>query len=258
MCYIFVKSGVQELPCEYVKAMRSLGNRDGAGVMWVEDGRVKIEKCMAYTEDEMVALYERHANHDLMVMHLRNQSIGPRTLNNVHPYWVLNQEWGDPVDIALMHNGTISGLQVDTSLSDSGNFAAYFLRPLLRKKLGLWSSHEFWHMVSALIGNSKLVLMHNSGEVRIVNAGLGRTLENGIWVSSRAPLRPLKMPDVTPLPVEVASTNPAPLTPGEIEWVEESDGKQHLRVVNGIQLTPPEPADDALQLPINNVIGELA
>lgn len=243
MCYIFVKGGNQTLHCAYVKAMRSLGNRDGAGVMFVEDGRVKIDKCMAVTEQEAIDLYERHAHRDIIAMHLRNQSIGPRTPENVHPYWVTNKDWGHKRDIALMHNGTIPGLQVDTSLSDSANLAAYHLRPLLAKTPSLFTSDEFWHMISAFIGNSKLVLMNDLGQVRIVNPGLGRVLDNGIWVSSKAMLRPLlrDFDDIIPEELDIPAAEAAPLQPNEVVWEKEGDNRNHLRVVQGsaIHLDPP-------------------
>src|SRR2546429_9038083 len=117
---MFVRKAEQELPTNYVIGMRAMGNRDGAGIMHVEDGRVKIDKCAAKTDEDVRQLYERHLGKNVAV-HLRHSTRGGVTDENAHPYWVTNKDWGDAHDVALMHNGTIHNVQVDGTMSDSYN-----------------------------------------------------------------------------------------------------------------------------------------
>lgn len=199
--------------------------------MYVENDRVIVQKIMPNNEDELREFYESN-RHRAMAIHVRRKSVGPIDLENCHPFWVTNLEWGDRRDVALMHNGTIQNVLVDPFLSDTGNFALHFLRPLLQEKPALYDSPAFWRMVSALIGKNKLVLLDSRNKFIIVNAGEGRILEDsGVWVSSK--VLPVYRNWSGPNPVNVPSTPalPAPLKPENVSWHLESDGREHLQVV---------------------------
>src|SRR5690349_6529798 len=102
-----------------------------------------------------------------VALHLRNQSLGPVNLENAHLFWVTNQDWGHPYDIAMMHNGTVNGVQINSDLSDTGNIATYILRPLFAKNKTLakmlFTSEEYWFQLSCWIGTNKFVLLNNEG-----------------------------------------------------------------------------------------------
>jgi len=213
--------------------------------MYVEDGRVKIEKILPDKgtggDDEVRELFERHSER-AMAFHLRNQSLGPVTLENAHPYWVTNKDWGHPYDIAMMHNGTVSGVQINTELSDTGNIATYILRPLFANPKAaklLFTMEEYWFQLSCWIGTNKFVLLNNEGTFVIVNPNAGRILDgSGVWVSGKGPLKSVsregKTGDYNQVSI-VPSTQAdkdVPLRPDNVSWASESDGKLHLRIVS--------------------------
>lgn len=244
MCYIFVKRSDQYLDPDLVVGARHLGNRDGAGVMYAEDDRVKIEKILpartSKGDDEVREFFESHM-HRACAFHLRNQSLGPVNLENAHPYWVTNKDWGHPYDIAMMHNGTVSGVQINTDLSDTGNIATYILRPLFAKNKTLtkmlFTSEEYWFQLSCWTGTNKFVLLNNEGTFVIVNPNAGRNLDgSGVWVSGKNPLKPISPEgkDGTYNQVTVVHSTPANkgalLRPENVSWEVEPDGKFHIRI----------------------------
>ena len=250
MCYIFVKRSDQELSSDLVIGARHLGNRDGAGCMYVEDGRVHIEKLMPKTDGDVREFYEAH-QHRALAFHVRNQSLGPVDLDNAHPFWVTNLDWGDPMDIAMMHNGTVSGVQINTDLSDTGNIASYVLRPLFQRGKRfvkeLFHAEEYWYQLSCFIGSNKFVFLNNEGEFIIVNPGAGRILEeNGVWVSGKMPLKPVTPGNksLASSPVEKVDATPATklvsLRPANVSWEFESDDKPHIRIHKDVEPDPTE------------------
>lgn len=265
MCYIFVKQSNQKLSSDLVIGARHLGNRDGAGCMYVEDGRVQIEKIMPKTDDDVRVFYEAH-QHRAMAFHVRNQSLGPVNMENAHPFWVTNMDWGHPMDIAMMHNGTVSGVQIDTDLCDTANIATHILRPLFargkRFVKELFHAEEYWYQLSCFIGTNKFVFLNNEGEFIIVNPGAGRILEeSGVWVSGKAPLKPVT-PDNKSLAVvnvEKVESTPAskvvPLRPDNVSWEFESDNKLHLRIARNLEDEATEVADIQARLERESVVN---
>ena len=82
-------------------------NPDGAGVMWLQEGRVHqlhtVPKTFAEVRDlAMHCVGFPHA------MHLRYCTRGKVNQDNCHPFTVLNKDLGDESDLTLMHNGTFS------------------------------------------------------------------------------------------------------------------------------------------------------
>lgn len=163
--------------------MYDLGNRDGFGMMWVEDGRVKTEKSMQSWQGIM-DLYKTKMDNDIAV-HVRNATFGEKNIPNCHPYEVLSIDLGDKIDLWMMHNGTIRDVQVDKTMSDSWNFATKFLRGLLRKRPGLLQEKEFQTFLSAIIGANKLVFLDSKNRFTIVNEDLGAYHPTGVWLSTK-------------------------------------------------------------------------
>lgn len=74
-------------------------NDDGAGLMYVENGKVVIEKGFMKFSD-FFAAYQKHRKRNL-VLHMRLSSAGVVNKENTHPFYV-NDELG------MCHNGTIT------------------------------------------------------------------------------------------------------------------------------------------------------
>jgi len=169
------------------------GNKDGAGLMFAEDGQLKVAKGFMtlksfkkyfkkFGEERMTSLP--------MVFHFRiatHGSVGPA---NCHPFRVHNDLW-------FAHNGIITAVDVpkDRDISDSEAFAEQYLAYLHKSlKGGLKINHlsdgKYYgntplnEMIGKFIVGSKLVFMNGNGAVAIVNETAG-TWEDEIWFSNR-------------------------------------------------------------------------
>src|SRR5262249_13310196 len=122
MCVMGLVQPGQEFTSDYIEAIYHKGNRDGFGMAWVEGeryedgpkkgnlvrpGRIKLTKSMGLSH-ELKNLYTKQLEMGVpFVFHLRNATAGDKTIDNCHPYWVLNIDEGDPIDLVLFHNGTM-------------------------------------------------------------------------------------------------------------------------------------------------------
>lgn len=104
-------------------------NRDGFGAMWLQDGRVKTFKSLVQPPKKVS---EITALSDQVCFHWRFATSGGVTLSNAHPFVIANKDNGDPVDIAVVHNGVL-GAPFDRvpGLSDTAAFSYFYLRGLL-------------------------------------------------------------------------------------------------------------------------------
>lgn len=100
-------------------------NRDGAGVMWHDGGKVEVMKVTSPSADQWVEFYREHAQGRECLIHLRMRTHGAITEENTHPYYVGHGYW-------LMHNGVLaSGNDADRSKSDTWHFIEDVLKPAL-------------------------------------------------------------------------------------------------------------------------------
>lgn len=279
---MFVQEAGATVSPELLVGMRYLGthgNKDGMGVMWVDHGRVQIEKKLAKTDDEVVELYNKHKHHACAV-HQRNQTLGKIDEDNCHPFKVTSIDDGDPWDIWMMHNGTIREIQVDATKADSYNFATYFLRDFLRENPQASRSAHFCRILGGLIGKSKLILLSASGDPNdlgcymVVNSGEGTILKPGIWVSRKEKIIP-KPPSSPPLskapigfkPPEVVQS--APLPPVEVAQISEflaastkmvpSQNGNWVMQPNGLklfQVNEPPMTEASIDIPSCDLIAE--
>lgn len=164
-------------------------NADGLGIMWREDGRVKVEKSLG-SPKEKFRLFQKHRNKPAFAMHARFKTHGNIDLNNCHPYELLNIDKGDPIDLYLMHNGVLSDApNVNPSMSDTWHFVEYILKPIAKANLDLlWNGSEFQTWLSSKIKGSKLLLMRSdelpdNESVLIFNYEAGK-VETGCWLSN--------------------------------------------------------------------------
>lgn len=170
-------------------------NSDGTGIMWVEDGRVKVEKLLttgvgdARNLEAQVDLCMEHFNSkDMVAIHHRLSTDGKDCDDNLHPFKILSIDDGDDRDLYMMHNGMISntspgGNKRTAERSDTRILAEDVLTPLLRKYPTLISEDAFQRMLDDFIGASKLLFLDSNGEHIIINkkAGVDR---NGCWLSN--------------------------------------------------------------------------
>lgn len=184
MCLIVYKQGEDaSFSNNNFKRAINNGNEDGFGIMYVEDGRVKVEKSLGKPEEQL-SLYKTLKGKDTFALHLRLKTHGEVDEENIHPFCILNKDDGDPIDLFMMHNGVIRCDSPDKAYCDSYNFAKYYLKPMLKADPYLIDNKYWQEMVVDYIGvTNKLLFMNSEGETWIINEDKGEYVD-GSWLSS--------------------------------------------------------------------------
>lgn len=149
-------------------------NDDGAGFMYVEDGKLNVIKGLM-TFDDFLKAYEPHKLKSL-VMHFRIRTHGHTNAEMTHPFVV-------DENLAFAHNGIISGLG-DSTHSDTWYFNELYLKKIREQVSNFLNIPPVVDLIADKIGHSKLVFMDNTGEITIVNEGKGERSKEGIWFSN--------------------------------------------------------------------------
>lgn len=164
-------------------------NSDGTGIMYVENGRVIVEKIMGNLKDQL-EVYYKHMNKPKFILHHRFATQGEKSELNVHPFKVLSIDDGDPYDLYFAHNGNIpmGKFNIVTAeekkMSDTHLFAVQYLQPLMRRYPDIIEEPVFQMMLHDFIGlGNKLAFLRNDGRVFIFNKGQGGE-HNGCWLSN--------------------------------------------------------------------------
>lgn len=210
MCVMCLIRSEQDFDPDYIETIYNRGNNDGFGLAYVEGerdergrlvkpGRVRAVKSMG-SPSELKDIYQEHRGKNL-IMHLRNATHGDKNLENCHPYWIFDIDKGDPMDLVMMHNGTIPNVQIDRAFSDSYNFATIHLRNFLKTRPSALQDESFRFLLCALIGSNKLIFLDNRERVTIINYEMGSIHEpTGVWISNKDYLGlPKKAPAPTPV-----------------------------------------------------------
>lgn len=158
-------------------------NKDGLGVMWVEDGRVQVEKVVG-SYLQTLQLYRKHKHKEMYTMHLRFGTAGRKDETNCHPFKITDKD-EHGMDLYMMHNGIISGFpEPDKTKSDTWHFVEHTLKPILQSNPALIHEDNFKTFLEKAIGsNNKLFFMDDSGRVVIANEKSG-AWKDGCWLSS--------------------------------------------------------------------------
>jgi len=182
-------------------------NSDGAGLMFAEDGKLKVAK--GFMKWRSLKRYIKKTGINRLnalpiCFHFRIATHGTVTERNCHPFSV-------DENMAMAHNGVISGMSKyideDEDVSDSEMFLRRYVRDafsILHIK-NMQKGEPINDLFASFIGANKLLFMDNDGEVAIVNetqgswpkAGLGE----GMWFSNthwKPWPKPAKSPAYTP------------------------------------------------------------
>lgn len=153
-------------------------NKDGYGVAWYEDGKVKTYKTMHYNTFKKVL---KALTPYTKIVHLRYSTVGQTTLENCHPF---------PVPTgAMFHNGTITSLSPKGKMVNGKWEAAVesdskMLADIL---MDCWYENisDIEPLLKHIIGTTinKLAFLDDKGTVTIINEHLG-VEEDGIWYSN--------------------------------------------------------------------------
>lgn len=154
-------------------------NPDGFGIMAVIDGKMEVAKSMGNFNDFLTEFRQFPQNVQRAV-HFRWATHGTLEEKNCHPFPVTP-------DLYMMHNGVISTCEVDTSFSDTWNFATHDLgRPEIMDAWGpdAIARQDFREMVEKISADSKLLFMDGQGR-SMMTFEKDWHQERGCWFSNK-------------------------------------------------------------------------
>lgn len=111
-------------------------NQDGAGIAWIEDGKVQISK--GFTDSEcMYELIKDIPAESPLMLHMRIATSGGISVATCHPYPICDTlEYLHAPDVecgaAIAHNGVIPGMVTSDGISDTIAFVQGVVTPMWR------------------------------------------------------------------------------------------------------------------------------
>ena len=149
-------------------------NPDGAGFVYVKDGKLHMEKGF-FTFDSFYEAYLPHMEHQALI-HFRIKTHGVVDETNCHPFMITN-------NFAFIHNGTISGYG-EKNFSDTYMFNEEVLKPMVK----VFGIKSLWQpfmktVLEDYIGWSKLIFLDSRGNYTIYNEDKGDWVD-GVWFSN--------------------------------------------------------------------------
>lgn len=146
-------------------------NPDGAGMAYVKDGKVVIDKGYMKLGDFLDARRKLDLSDTTALFHFRIRTHGLSDAERTHPFAVGNA--------ALAHNGTLSCVEDDAVMSDTQIFIARYPK--------LFTSKELLRKEAAVLGNyitwSKFAVLFPDGDYVIINESHGKWVD-GCWYSN--------------------------------------------------------------------------
>jgi hypothetical protein len=181
MCLIIACDKLRKLSVSKFKAsLRSASayNQDGVGIMYLENGRLKVEKSVGVYAKVMakaVSLYEDTLTP--FAIHFRYNTAGSNSLANTHPFKI-------SATAAMMHNRTLSIDPPKKHWSDSRTVAR-LLELLCKANPDFLGSDLFYSFIEhqADEDNRFVFLDAQQEDFLIINEELG-TWVDGVWFSN--------------------------------------------------------------------------
>ena len=182
MCIIAAKPAGIAMPSrETIRTMWD-GNQDGAGIMYVSEGRVHIHKGFMKYKAFAKKLDELEKKLDLtktpVVMHFRITTHGGTKPENTHPFPSTDsvgalKKLVANTDVGVAHNGIIS-ITPRSGISDTMEYIASQLAPLKRALPRFYENKHAMTLIENAIG-SKMAFLTKEGKIYTV----GHFIEDG-------------------------------------------------------------------------------
>lgn len=180
MCIVIYSPKDKLVPdCEILKRCFN-SNPDGAGYMYVENGKVHIKKGYMNFGDfygditkDQYELIHQHI-YSPFVIHFRISTHGGTNKSNTHPFPISANE--DDLtkteincDVGLAHNGILSvASKYSDKMSDTQMFISKFLSHLIKTNSHYYEDEDTMLMIRSLIGNyNKLAILSNDGHCEL-------------------------------------------------------------------------------------------
>jgi hypothetical protein len=182
MCIIAAKPAGIPLPDRTRIQNMWNGNDDGAGFMYVENGKVRIEKGFMKYKDFITAFDKMTQRLDPtatpIVMHFRITTHGGTCPENCHPFPITDnigalKKLKTSADIGIAHNGIIP-IEPRKGISDTMEYTATQLAPLKKALPRFYENQHAMLMVKNAIG-SKMAFLTKEGGIYTI----GDFIEDG-------------------------------------------------------------------------------
>lgn len=173
MCIIVAKPMGVEMPDEETLMTCFFANPDGAGFMWADGKTVRIRKGFMEWEDFADALAEEIPESKrkelAIVMHFRIATHGKVQPMCCHPFPISSDEKELQAlriesRFGIAHNGVISGRITNDKRSDTMDFIARVVTPLMKMNPSFMRNDHALDLLEGACG-SKLAIMDNSGDL---------------------------------------------------------------------------------------------
>lgn len=175
MCLLIAKKPGQTIPTEHLECGFDQ-NSDGAGFSYVtRSGKVVVVKGFMKFADFLKA-YRSINVRSAHIVHFRWATHGTVNKDNCHPFIL-------PHNIAMGHNGIISGVKSTQEISDTRAFVNDFLTPDIMTNPDVLHRTFYRELVEEFIGGSKLAFINGDNQTIIYNERLGEW-HNGVWYSN--------------------------------------------------------------------------
>ena len=176
MCIIVAKEIDVEMPDTETLRRCFYSNPDGAGFMWADGKMVHIRKGFMKFDDFMDALDESipedERTETAIVMHFRIATHGKVQPGCCHPFPLTDDRkqmraTSTKSRMGVAHNGVIAGRHTNDDWSDSMDFIACVMTPLMKMNPSFMFNDHALDMLEGAC-DSKLAIMENSGEIALV------------------------------------------------------------------------------------------
>jgi hypothetical protein len=163
-------------------------NDDGWGIMFPEDGHVRIMRDTTGHNCFRTA-WKQTPLRTPIAAHFRYGTSGIRHASMAHPFPVLKDE--DGVTLAVMHNGVLTCVAAERELSDTAVLVRDVLRPQLEARPDLVEVEGWRRAMGAILGDdNKLLFMRGDGRTFLVNGWQGKFETGGVWYSNTYSIAP--------------------------------------------------------------------
>ena len=193
MCIIVAKNKNIDMPSKEVLKRCFNSNRDGAGYMYVKNGKVYINKGFMDFDSFYNSIEKLGKIYDLkkhaLVMHFRISTGGNVDGGNCHPYPITsNEEYlrrkHFVTDLGMCHNGTIShysgGWQSKEVLNDTQKFIKNFVSVLKDMDNDFLHNRRAMELIEDIAG-SKLCFLDSDEKIHLVGNFIK---DNGVYYSN--------------------------------------------------------------------------
>ena len=190
MCIIAPKPAGVAMPSRHTIRTMWDGNRDGAGLMYLEGGKVTIEKGFMTYKSFAKKLDQLEKRLDLtrtpVVMHFRITTHGGTKPENCHPFPITDsigalKKLTSRTDVGVAHNGIIHIIP-RSGISDTMEYIASQLAPLKRALPRFYENKNAMLLVKNAI-DSKMAFLTKEGKIYTVGDFV---TDKGVLYSNRS------------------------------------------------------------------------